>query len=332
MYYLIQATRITFYKSLLLIYIFLPACSILPFPEDASGVQTQQIAAKIKCETRSALKRIVLDVIRDPKSPGFERNRKVADDIDANESILQNKLYFKRLSKDASSALEKYDGAAIGFDFTFTMTENNSVQGNMNLLSTVGLGTDALNFSAGNTRERKNIENFRITQTLANFFQPKIQCHDYNGSGNYIYPITGEIGMYIILKRFFDLNEGGDLNTSLADKTSLYAVTATFTTSFTGSVNPKIVIIPLGKSYGVPDAGITAAATRSDIHTVVIALSLPPDRASNFVGPGGVPLPPLQEGSYAARAIVDNQLTYQIDKNKPLLFFRSGLIGSNLLP
>ncbi|MER2251507.1 hypothetical protein ABS772_16445 [Methylorubrum podarium] len=304
-------------------------CAIIPFTENAAGVNSQQISEKIKCETRTALKRIVLDVIRDPRSDGAKSNASAANDIEKDDSILKNKNYFRRLSRDTRAALEKYDGAAIGFDFTFTMTENNSLQGNLNLLSTLGRGTDGLNFGASNTRERKNIENFRITKILSDFFQPNLRCDNYHGASNYIYPISGEIGIYEILKRFFDLNEGGDLGISSTDKTSLYAVTVTFTTSFTGSVNPKITIIPIGKAYGIPDAGITAAATRSDIHTVIIALSLPPDRTVNFVGPGGVPLGPLQ-GRSLARANVDAQLTYQIDKNRPLLFFRPGVFDGGL--
>ena len=310
---------------------FISACSINPLPEDTTGSDTNRIVQKIRCETKDALKGIVYDVITDPRFAG-PGNYEVAKEILRDDRILSNKKYYKKLDKMSRTALEKYDGAAIAYDFTFTMTENNDVRGNLNILSNLVRGTDALNLSASSARERKSIVNVRISQVFESLFTKQLGCENFSRVPNYVYPISGEIGMKSILVSFLNLNESSELTSRISDPTSIFAHTLSFTTTLAGSVNPEIVIAPLGKAPSIANAGIFAEAKRSDLHTVIIAISLPPDGNANLVGPGGIPLSDMTRGKTLAQISAEGQIDFQIGKNRALLLVRPDAFGSSIFP
>jgi hypothetical protein len=49
-----------------------------------------------------------------------------------------------------------------------------------------------------------------------------------------------------------------------------------FTTKISGSVNPTVAFSPVGKELGVTAAGVDLAASRTDLHQVVVGLALAP--------------------------------------------------------
>ena len=52
-----------------------------------------------------------------------------------------------------------------------------------------------------------------------------------------------------------------------------------FDTLITGTVNPSITIVPIGRGLELARAGLTATGRRDDKHSVIIVLTLPPETA-----------------------------------------------------
>lgn len=79
---------------------------------------------------------------------------------------------------------------------------------------------------------------------------------------------------------FLDLNQSGNLGNKDGPQIPTLADTTEFTTTFSGSASPSIEIRPvLGRGWQFASAGVTAEASRDDIHKLIIAISLPPESA-----------------------------------------------------
>lgn len=79
---------------------------------------------------------------------------------------------------------------------------------------------------------------------------------------------------------FLDLNQSGNLGNKDGPQIPTLADSTEFTTTFSGSASPSIEIRPvLGRGWQFASAGVTAEASRDDIHKLIIAISLPPESA-----------------------------------------------------
>jgi len=188
--------------------------------------------------------------------------------------------------------------------------------------------------SAGIDRTRQNIRTFTITDTFIGLIT-KIKddyCSPFVFEKNYMYPITGTIGIREMIGAFINLTLFENL--SGPDKgPATMTDNITFTTKLSGSAIPKIVFTPVGSGFHVVDASLNATASRTDAHQVVVALALPPP--SPPAPTGGPPSPPpprvatgqgLQTGLFvtaigtpaellAARAI--DQIFLRFDLGRP---------------
>lgn len=284
-------------------------CSVHPLPEDATGINTFEVIRKIRCEARTAIIESAVNLLRKSKEAAV---RSLAERISQNHNLL-NKDIYKKVDRETEIFLRKYDDTAIGFDFTFTMTENNDVSADIGFVSKVFNGSDSLGFRSSNGRERQNIRNVRITDTIESLIEQRTNCDRYATGVNLIYPITGNIGLFEVLDTFFNLNEVAPIAVNADDKTTLFADTLKFTTTFSGSVGPGLTITPLGKNYGLSAGAFSAESKRSDVHTLVIAISLPPER--QVISNNGTVAPTRKA---ATKEIVNNLIDYQIAKNRVL--------------
>ncbi|GJE16150.1 hypothetical protein AIGOOFII_0854 [Methylobacterium marchantiae] len=250
------------------------ACSIHPVPEDVTGVTTLEIANKIRCEAFYAVNDILIDFI---KRKNFRNADKILKILNENPASLKN-LPYDKIEPELSKLLDKYDGTAIALDFTFDMTETNKISTELGILSIIANNSDALSLKGSSDRTRKNIRNFRIVKTIKELYLKGEECAKPTNQVNYAYPITGNIGIREVLDTFFGLNETLLLSENAKDKTVLFADTITFTTTFNGSASPAVLLSSLARSTTIGTFNLVLDGGRTDTHTLIIAISLPPDK------------------------------------------------------
>jgi hypothetical protein len=139
------------------------------------------------------------------------------------------------------------------------------------------------------TRTRTNTRQFRIIETLAQLKQAN--CPDGPKRPNWMYPIAGGIGMdelvstYINLERVSDLAGGFVPSPSSKDypkaDTVVFSDQLEFTTILSGGVTPTLTLETISGRLRLSKATINPSASRSDTHTVVVALA----KDGSFVEP-----------------------------------------------
>lgn len=193
-------------------------CAIHPVPEDVTGVDTVDIVKQIRCETRDAARKVILDELRFmAERQGDQIARGLVDlyteDMERMVNFDANHLFqgtFYKRTRELFSLL--YSGAA-AYAFELTMSESNNLGAIGNLFGpwanklTLGLTGNA-------DRTRMNVRSFTVTDKFSfllrelNTQRPNGQryCDGHVALGpNYIYPIAGKIGMYNTVYTFFTM-------------------------------------------------------------------------------------------------------------------------------
>lgn len=278
-------------------------CSIRPIPENFSGLSTYNVVNRIRCEARTAIKERTVRLLDESKDAYAKQ---LALKLDENPRLFA-KTSFKGLPKETRDLLDKYDGTGVAFDFTFTMAEGSGASVGLGLLDPFFRGSVAASLSAGASVARSNVRNFRVTDTFRGLLNdPGLQCAGEDKPGNFAYPITGRVGVAEIVESFLDLNEVHRLQVR-GDKVSLFADTMTFTTTLTAGANPKVVLSPVGRGPQITEAPFGFSASRSDIHSLIVSISLPDNPRV---------IRPQTSAEQRASAGVD----FQIDKNRSFPF------------
>lgn len=279
--------------------LLLCGCSIHPVPEDVTGVTTYHIARQIRCETREAVKEFLLRELRNfangnENVPGDPKAQQLVAKYEADPeaiSTFKPDLFPGPYYAQVRNYYNVIYSTAIAYSFDLTMTEDNNLGTNLNLLGpwvpkfTLGLMADA-------NRERTNERTFTLTDTFSELLtalsipiRGQRYCNGQIVQANYIYPIAGQIGVYTMVKTFFELNAFTNLasNGGGSSKSGNAAITAptltdklTFTTTIDATVAPKVTFTPAGKGFQFADAAVTGVAKRSDTHKVFVALAVPP--------------------------------------------------------
>jgi hypothetical protein len=172
------------------------------------------------------------------------------------------------------------------------MIEINNLDATLDLLQVFrrALGMAALN--GGIDRTRENIRTFTVTDTFIKLLKnvKDDYCSQLSFEKDYMYPMTGTIGVGEMIHAFVDLmlfeNLAGKGPPTMGD-------TITFTTKLSGSATPKVVFTPVGSGLHVVDASLTAAASRSDVHKVIVSLALPPPSPPALTGTPPSPPAPI---------------------------------------
>lgn len=131
------------------------------------------------------------------------------------------------------------------------------------------------------------------------------------GGPNYLYPITGKIGLDELIRTFVQLTETGNLVKGKEAPDPAVIDTIEFRTKFFGTVNPKLELSPLGRGTEVVSANLKGDVSREDMHKVVVAVSLPPEKTA-------ARRTRVQDAKQRASDAVDEQITlkYLIDRKK----------------
>ena len=279
--------------------IVLAGCSIHPLQQEVTGVRTPDLVNFIRCETRLAIQDKAIDLleheptINPPVIATLKelRGQRWRSDVRAGMTPQEARIY------------DKYIETGIAFDFSFDITEGDGVGGIADPIKLITNGSAGIGLAASGDFKRQNLRHFIVSDTARNLLENRdLRCtSDYRGS-NYIYPISGSIGMKELISTFFDLNEIRPL-TEVDKATTVFADTLTFTTTFVGSVSPHVIVAPVGSGLGLapPGASITGGASRIDKHSVIIGLSLDKPKGklvtAAAVLPGTARRSALQRGS-----------------------------------
>jgi len=268
-------------------------CAIHPLPEDVTGVDTYHIVRQIRCETRETLKSFVIiwlnDLGRDhPGQAGDEIARKLALQYESDPESISGfgpNLFPGPRYVQVRNLINAFYDAGIAYNFDLTMTEDNNLSTEINLLQSLTQHNFRLGISAGARRTRDNNRLFTVTDTfsylLTKMNTPVRGQHYCDGQivqANYVYPVAGRIGVDRLVKDFLELTLFGNLAGKDAQAGAGGAPTMadqlTFTTALNISATPKIEFTPVGEAFRLADASFTGEARRTDIHKVTVALAI----------------------------------------------------------
>jgi hypothetical protein len=167
----------------------------------------------------------------------------------------------------------------IGYDFTFDITENNDLKTGALEFDRKGFRSGSsfsLDFAGSATRERKNKRQFRIVEGLDKL--NAANCSETATRANWIYPITGAIGLgevvrtYISLERLTDFGPG-KIGTKFDKDSVVFSDDIDYTTEFGGSATPTLELASIVGKFRLTKASIMGEAKRKDVHSVVVALA-----------------------------------------------------------
>jgi hypothetical protein len=304
------------------------ACDIRPLPEDVTGDPTYFIVRQIRCETREAIIKSAIGWLTSDRN--YEEgkvdaeSRRIGFEFRDGRPVQQ---FDPKLFKGRVQAIIKlFFETGIAYNFILDMTENNNLSGDTNLLKLFKHGKGTLQISGVADRQRQNVRTFTVTDKFSGLIRtiPDDYCAGQIKEENFIYPITGKIGVakviqdFIRLALFANLGSANKDNPDKGPPTMVDAVE--FTTTFSLSTGPKVVFTPLTQSaVQVADASVTGKIARIDKHKVTIGLAIAGTAVSQ-VGPLRSslfgPLLTASGGSTekAAAEAVNQALTLQIFK------------------
>jgi hypothetical protein len=273
-------------------------CAIHPLPEDTSGVTTTTIVQQIRCETREALRNDIITYLRRFNDPFTDA---LASRYEADPASIRTFHYnlFKHPKWARVRRVVKlfYD-TGVAYTFDLYAAENNNLSGNANFTNALVNPIFALNLSAGANRKRENDRQFTATDTFSGLLKlPEEYCVGRVVHANYIYPITGRIGVDRLVNDFIEVTLFGNLGNKDPKGPPTMADNLTYTTMISGSVNPSVTFTPVGSAFQPLNASLTAAADRTDKHNVTVALALDPTEVV-------ADLDPVRSGLFAPRRAV----------------------------
>ncbi|KQQ70584.1 hypothetical protein ASF70_16975 [Rhizobium sp. Leaf321] len=253
----------------------LAGCNIHPLPEDISKDDTTyQIVRKVRCEARDAIRNIAISQLLDGSDDDKHLAKRLTD-----KKLTFLEAYRKDFSQETKQYFDRYENAAIAYDFQLNITETNNNELSVKFLKPFSNGSRSIGLGGGVELSRRNDRSFRIADKFADLAVSEATdryCSIQSAKVDIVYPLTGRIGLSEALDTFIKLNEFGNLSSN-DDKTSRkFADLIEFTTKLMGSFSPKFSIEEPKAGFHLSEASLTNANSRTDTHTVTFSLSLPP--------------------------------------------------------
>jgi hypothetical protein len=160
--------------------------------------------------------------------------------------------------------------AAIVYNFQFNITETNDANVGFSLLDNLkGPGTIKVNAGAQANLKRYGDRNIEV---IDNFSDLRHLSCTRDREANWLYPLTGEIGMYNAVATFIRLQQADDPG---GTRIFAFADTLTYTTTFTGGVNASLELAPVAllDQFRFTAANAAATGKRMDMHMVTITMA-----------------------------------------------------------
>lgn len=263
--------------------VFLSGCSIYPLPEDVMQYDSDKIAAAIRCQTRDAIRGVIVRSIEGARSPVLYKQMGKEQLLNWLQSDPEN---FRRLKWDSFAPELKtwflfYKDTSISFDFTIDSSEQNTTGLNLTLLRQFSGSTNAVGLGGTNDRTRQVKRAFRVFDTFDSLARLMLTeaCDNAPQAPNYLFPAAGLLKINSLVDSFLIANNwenlaGSDKNYTTAEMSD----TLTFTTKHTGNVSPSTTADPTIGKWVPTSATLNLDNTRQDLHTIIILISLPPDK------------------------------------------------------
>jgi hypothetical protein len=276
--------------------LLMSGCALHPVPEDVTGVDTYHIVRQIRCETREATKEFVIRELRrlaadHEDQAGDPIAQRIVADYDRDPESISNfrpEVFAGPQYAQVRNLYKVIYTSAVAYNFDLTMTENDDLGANANIVGPWTGATFTLGLGANANRERKNERQFTITDTLGPLLTQLNRpvrgvryCDGQIRIANYAYPIAGRIGVDKMVKTFFELALFTNLDAEKAGAPPTMADKLTFTTLVDLTVAPKVVFSPVTSGFQPSDANLTGVVRRTDAHQVIVGLSL--DNSKNGI-------------------------------------------------
>lgn len=183
---------------------------------------------------------------------------------------------------EAKAAVEDhgrgFNSASIVYNFNFNITENNDASGGFTLTDPFKSGTFDLTAKAGLTRERAGNRNFELIDSFDDL--RKMNC-SRDREANWVYPLTGDIGMYEAVATFIRLQHADNPGSG---RIFTFADTLTYTTTLTGNANATLTLAPVTDRLRFTAANAGLSGGRTDIHKVVVTMAAGPQTVTDRSG------------------------------------------------
>jgi hypothetical protein len=208
----------------------------------------------------------------------------------------------------------KYDGTAIGYDFSFNISVTDMADAGLSFAKPFSWGGAAgIGFKALGSLRRENRRSFILVDTFSDLLinVKDSYCENIAAGFGVAYPITGSIGMDEIIGTFFSLNESAKLENK--DKVPFLQDTVIFQTKLMLSATPSLTLLHAGLGWQAASASVAFSEERIDEHQVVIGISLPLEAKPNPPVPAPKQIPSKAAPQTRAADRVLNELQNQRD-------------------
>jgi hypothetical protein len=278
-------------------------CASRPLPEQRALLDTVGIVKKIRCEAREAVIGELLLLLSESENA---KTRNIAtgvlkaraawlvrleamtpsDRVAVYEGVehkdpIHVGLY-DLIDPESLKLVKKYDDAAMGFSFTFDISEGNKNTFGVDFNKPFFLtGSAGLGFDSTTDFKRANRRNFGYSETFRELVLgiKDGQCIGLQGGLSVAYPITGDINLRESISTFLRLNEHSKLEAK--EKAPVFTDQITFNTDLTLSATPTLTLAHAGLGWRAAGANASFTAERKDLHAVTLAISLNDDSVAS---------------------------------------------------
>ena len=176
----------------------------------------------------------------------------------------------------AREFVDYFWSTGVAYNFSLDMTETNDFGANVNFIRVLTDSTTTLGLGGAVDRLRENKRTFTITDDFKGLLniKPRFYCDGLAVGENPIHPLAGRVGVEPFVQEFVNIALFTSLKVDSDYGAPTMVDTLLFNTFVSGSVSPKIVFSPVGRAFQLADASFTAAATRRDLHTLTMGLSV----------------------------------------------------------
>jgi hypothetical protein len=258
----------------------LAGCAIHPIQQNVTGLPTVDIVNHIRCESRVAIQKKAVELLRNIHS-----DARLADRLEQDLGQIWVVNPYTELRPAERAFYFRYIQTGIAYNFTFDVTEDNKAALVADPVRLITNGMAGVGLNSSGEFSRENIRTFIVSETFARLLEDPIPGCGQSPlrSANFAYPVAGSIGMDELISTFIDLNENENapLTASSAGSgtkgsgSGVFADTLNFNTTLIGGVTPSVQINPVGHKWGLASpTNFAATVTRTDKHTLAIGLSL----------------------------------------------------------
>jgi hypothetical protein len=226
----------------------LPGCAIYPLPGDIPKVPTSDIVERIRCEVQDGLRTF------------------------SQENPADRKLIAQLIK-----------GTTIGYEFAFKMNEANTAPGGQFEFTETRFtgGTFGLEVRSSVDLKRDNTRAFIALEDLSKV--NGADCSPETTRANWVYPITGATGMAEVVRSYLklqlltglakDTNSVSGFNSAQNLNDAVFSDALEYGTKLSVGITPHLELAAGVGRFRLTNASITGSASRTDKHSVTVALS-----------------------------------------------------------